>query len=56
MTLENINRGYTIMNKPAAKKEIKKVVLAYSGGLDTSIIIPWLKENYNNCEVIASFR
>lgn len=35
------------------KKEIKKVVLAYSGGLDTSIIIPWLKENYNNCEVIC---
>ena len=35
------------------KKKIKKVVLAYSGGLDTSIIIPWLKENYNNCEVIA---
>ena len=34
-------------------KEIKKVVLAYSGGLDTSIIIPWLKENYNGCEVIA---
>ncbi len=34
-------------------KEIKKVVLAYSGGLDTSIIIPWLKEKYNNCEVIA---
>ncbi len=34
-------------------KEIKKVVLAYSGGLDTSIIIPWLKEHYNNCEVIA---
>ena len=35
------------------KESIKKVVLAYSGGLDTSIIIPWLKENYNNCEVIA---
>ena len=35
------------------KTKIKKVVLAYSGGLDTSIIIPWLKENYNNCEVIA---
>ncbi len=35
------------------KKSIKKVVLAYSGGLDTSIIIPWLKENYNNCEVVA---
>ncbi|MDF2567642.1 MAG: argG [Oscillospiraceae bacterium] len=33
--------------------EIKKVVLAYSGGLDTSIIIPWLKENYNNCEIVA---
>lgn len=36
-----------------ADKKIKKVVLAYSGGLDTSIIIPWLKENYDNCEVIA---
>lgn len=35
------------------KSKIKKVVLAYSGGLDTSVIIPWLKENYNNCEVIA---
>ena len=35
------------------KKTLKKVVLAYSGGLDTSVIIPWLKENYNNCEVIA---
>ena len=34
-------------------KEIKKVVLAYSGGLDTSVLIPWLKEHYNNCEVIA---
>ncbi len=34
------------------KKQIKKVALAYSGGLDTSIIIPWLKENYG-CEVIA---
>ncbi len=34
------------------KKQIKKCVLAYSGGLDTSIIIPWLKENYG-CEVIA---
>ena len=35
------------------KKEVKKVVLAYSGGLDTSIIIPWLKENYNDPEIIA---
>ena len=34
-------------------KQIKKVILAYSGGLDTSIIIPWLKENYDNCEVVA---
>ncbi|MBQ9382637.1 MAG: argininosuccinate synthase [Ruminiclostridium sp.] len=33
--------------------EIKKIVLAYSGGLDTSIIIPWLKENYPGCEVIC---
>ncbi len=36
-----------------ADNKIKKVVLAYSGGLDTSIIIPWLKENYDDCEVIA---
>ncbi|MBR0277712.1 MAG: argininosuccinate synthase [Clostridia bacterium] len=36
-----------------SKQEIKKIVLAYSGGLDTSIIIPWLKENYNNPEIIA---
>ena len=43
-------KGY-IMAK--AKKDIKKVVLAYSGGLDTSIITAWQKENYNNCEVIA---
>ena len=43
------NKGAFIMKK----ENIKKVVLAYSGGLDTSIIIPWLKENYNNCEVIA---
>ncbi len=35
------------------KKDIKKVVLAYSGGLDTSIIISWLKENYNNPSIIA---
>lgn len=33
--------------------DIKKVVLAYSGGLDTSVMIPWLKEHYNNCEIIA---
>ena len=36
-----------------AKKDIKKIVLAYSGGLDTSIIIPWLKENYGNPEINA---
>lgn len=35
------------------KSDIKKIVLAYSGGLDTSVIIPWLKENYPNSEVIA---
>ncbi|WP_448547319.1 argininosuccinate synthase [Thalassotalea fusca] len=37
----------------AKNKQIKKVVLAYSGGLDTSAIIPWLKENYDGCEVVA---
>ena len=36
-----------------SEKSIKKIVLAYSGGLDTSIIIPWLKENYDNPEIIA---
>jgi argininosuccinate synthase len=36
-----------------AKKAVKKIVLAYSGGLDTSIIIPWLKENYKGAEVVA---
>jgi argininosuccinate synthase len=35
------------------ENKIKKIVLAYSGGLDTSVIIPWLKENYEGCEVIA---
>lgn len=38
--------------KPPVKKNVKKVALAYSGGLDTSVIIPWLKENYG-CEVVA---
>ena len=45
-----MRRGGSIMKK----ENIKKIVLAYSGGLDTSIIIPWLKENYNNPEIIAS--
>ena len=36
-----------------SEKKIKKIVLAYSGGLDTSIIIPWLKENYDDPEIIA---
>lgn len=35
------------------EKRVSKVVLAYSGGLDTSVIIPWLKENYDDCEIIA---
>jgi len=43
----------TNMSQTNPKKNIKKVVLAYSGGLDTSAIIPWLKENYDNCEVVA---
>ena len=37
---------------PAEKPKVNKVVLAYSGGLDTSIIVPWLRENYG-CEVIC---
>ena len=32
---------------------VQKVVLAYSGGLDTSVIVPWLRNNYGNCEVIC---
>ena len=44
-----IHFGGIIMNN----KNYKKIVLAYSGGLDTSIIIPWLKENYGNPEIIA---
>ena len=42
-----------LIMKVTDKSKIKKVALAYSGGLDTSIIIPWLKENYNNPEIIA---
>ncbi len=45
--------GVHNMISQSDKKNIKKIVLAYSGGLDTSIIIPWLKENYNNPEIIA---
>ena len=45
--------GVHKMISQSDKKNIKKIVLAYSGGLDTSIIIPWLKENYNNPEIIA---
>lgn len=36
-----------------SRNTVKKVVLAYSGGLDTSVIVPWLKNNYGNCEVIC---
>jgi argininosuccinate synthase len=52
MGLFKYNYAYNKMGGLIMKK-YKKVVLAYSGGLDTSIIIPWLKENYGNCEVIA---
>ena len=48
-----ITKGWSFQMNKVEKKEVKKVVLAYSGGLDTSIIIPWLKENYNNPEIIA---
>ena len=43
----------TGLNETAKHKDVKKIVLAYSGGLDTSIIIPWLKENYKGAEVVA---
>jgi len=36
-----------------AKDKVNKVVLSYSGGLDTSVIVPWLKNNYGGCEVIC---
>ncbi len=39
--------------RSAVSKDVKKVVLAYSGGLDTSVIVPWLRNNYQNCEVIC---
>jgi argininosuccinate synthase len=52
MRMPNAQRGINTMAKKADKK-IKKIVLAYSGGLDASIIIPWLKENYDNPEIIA---
>jgi len=48
----NIQSGTKTGDRKMSEK-IKKVVLAYSGGLDTSIIIPWLRENYGNCEVIC---
>ena len=41
------------MSAEIKKTDVKKVVLAYSGGLDTSAIIPWLKETYDNCEIVA---
>jgi argininosuccinate synthase len=41
------------MSNTVKKSGVKKVVLAYSGGLDTSAIIPWLKETYDNCEIVA---
>lgn len=52
--MKNIDNGAIAKDKEIINDgEITKVVLAYSGGLDTSVIIPWLKENYQNCQVIA---
>lgn len=52
--MKNIDNGAIAKNKEIVNDgEMTKVVLAYSGGLDTSVIIPWLKENYQNCQVIA---
>ena len=52
--MKNIDNGVIAKDKKIVNDgEMTKVVLAYSGGLDTSVIIPWLKENYQNCQVIA---
>ena len=52
--MKNIDNGAIAKDKGIVNDgEMTKVVLAYSGGLDTSVIIPWLKENYQNCQVIA---
>ena len=52
--MKNIDNGVIAKDKGIVNDgEMTKVVLAYSGGLDTSVIIPWLKENYQNCQVIA---
>lgn len=52
--MKNIDNGAIAKDKEIVNDgEMTKVVLAYSGGLDTSVIIPWLKENYQNCQVIA---
>ncbi len=52
--MKNIDNGAIAKDKENINDgEMTKVVLAYSGGLDTSVIIPWLKENYQNCQVIA---
>lgn len=52
--MKNIDNGAIAKDKEILNDgEMTKVVLAYSGGLDTSVIIPWLKENYQNCQVIA---
>ena len=46
-------KNNSFFREETMKKKINKIVLAYSGGLDTSIIIPWLKENYDNPEIVA---
>ena len=52
--MKNIDNGAIAKDKEIVNDgEMTKVVLSYSGGLDTSVIIPWLKENYQNCQVIA---
>ncbi len=48
-----MSEGNGFKKEKAVKKPVKKIALAYSGGLDTSIIIPWLKENYEGAEVVA---
>ena len=51
--MKNCKKERLKLMKNSKDDSIKKIVLAYSGGLDTSVMIPWLKENYNNAEIIA---
>jgi len=52
-TNEDQKQGVAVLSQTKELSKVRKVVLAYSGGLDTSVIVPWLKNNYGGCEVIC---